>query len=324
MAHPSTPQKPVSSSYSSHSTPYTASSASGHGEGTAQTQEDVKKIMGQELQGATCTGPISDVLEKHCPVNEDVFNAVVKRVHRDPSIKGQLETWPSGASESQYYDHFIGLVNAIIVKCLKHVVSSVYSKLQFYKYDRNMAEGQGKDSPLKPDILGLTRRMENDERVSWRDVDFPVEVKSSWSNLILQAATYARCIRAFQRNRRIITMIYFNHVTRQVKVGIHTVSWLCVTKESIDIRELETMVRLFLGICSWSDRFEAGFDVTCNDEEVFIPAHGIYKRVQSLCSRPSARGRQTRVDLMTKVKGPFSQKPGSKSTGELNIRMEFL
>ena len=183
---------------------------------------------------------------------------------------------------------------------------SVYKNTKFETYDRPMAEGTGKDSPIKPDLISRSSKRPWTDTASWTEVDLCVEVKDDFGLLVSQASTYARCLFYFQRARRFVPMIYLYHPTKEVYFGIYTASWLCMSNP-IDIgsaRGLQEFVKSMACIYSCQDWWEAGFDTSCNMRKCNIKGLGVYSFTDNLCLRNSVLGRRTRVDVVDKSTFP--------------------
>jgi hypothetical protein len=172
-----------------------------------------------------------------------------------------------------------------------------YDDIVFFKHDRQMTEGVG-GWPLKPDCLGCRGPPPSDRNsVSWGEVEFVIEVKNTWAALIMQGATYARAILAYRSSRRFAVVICFNHndgcarICLYHRAGMYSTEALKLTDKS----GFKTFVSAIVGLLSWSNKYEAGMDMSRNNNAFYIPSFGIYNIVNTFCNRQVVRGRATRV-----------------------------
>ncbi|HEV7737533.1 MAG TPA: hypothetical protein VGO47_09210, partial [Chlamydiales bacterium] len=292
------------------STPLTKTSAKPPDSG-ARLQSELKREMKGELEDAVYQSP--DPFEKTYPTlpPADILTIVEKLLNgKQPNDYLEDLGFPKKGLESRYYLPFSKLLNNVktAMTTLGFTAGSVYANVEFEVYDREMADGTDNDAKLKPDIIA--RRKDTPETVlpasaSWRQVELCVEVKSHWSELVAQANTYARCLFAFQRNRRFVPMIFFKQDAMEVKFGMYTTAWLCHSEPGLELRAesgfrdfVEQIARLF----SCRNRWQAGFDRSINNGECYIQGHGVYNLKENICYRISARGRRTRVDIIQKSK----------------------
>ncbi|KAG8976131.1 hypothetical protein FRB94_002826 [Tulasnella sp. JGI-2019a] len=92
--------------------------------------------------------------------------------------------------------------------------SSLFGNNQFVPYNKEMADGAEDASPLKPDILLLFCPPNASVAARWRDIFCAVEVNGSWSELLVQAATYGRALFHARKTRRYAMVISINHVEK--------------------------------------------------------------------------------------------------------------
>ncbi|HEV7738591.1 MAG TPA: hypothetical protein VGO47_14620, partial [Chlamydiales bacterium] len=236
------------------------------------------------------------------PQDDSTVNKVVHSLRKNKSW-----TFPGKqAGERQFHEPFTGLLNAIKDEVQKLCKLEVYKNLKFEMYDANMNEGVDNDEPLKPDIIARQASISTSNKVaSWKEIEFVGEVKAQWPDLVAQAATYARAILAFQRNRRWVPVIFFKHTSMEVKIGIFTASWLCMTKKSMSIADTSSagfgsFVKNIARIVACNSRWHGGFDTSCNDQVIYIPRCGQYVFEDQIFSRDSVRGCRTRIYLVRK------------------------
>ena len=84
--------------------------------------------------------------------------------------------------------------------------------------DREMLASIEGAHPVKPHLI-LTRhkKLGSKERVTWRDVDVAIEVKSEWQNLVLQGATYAPALVYSNWMLTFALVIGINHKSRGIR-----------------------------------------------------------------------------------------------------------
>jgi hypothetical protein len=274
----------------------------------ARKQEDLIADMKSELGDAVYQS--DNLFEKIFPAHPHV-DRITERVKK---AKRKF-AFPKNTTESHYYEPFAELLNTIIdaMNSLGLLTDEhIYKHLRFETYDKPMNAGTDTDDPIKPDLIARQRDPSNSKPLrqpaSWKEVEFCVEVKDQWAPLIAQAATYARCILAFQRNRRFVPVIFFKHSSMEVKFGVYTASWVCISSTALNIADknpdgFKKLVGEMARIIDCKSRWSAGFDSTCNNQFIHIPGAGLYKFTENMCNRQTVRGRRTRVDLIEKVKG---------------------
>ncbi|HEV7738434.1 MAG TPA: hypothetical protein VGO47_13830, partial [Chlamydiales bacterium] len=248
---------------------------------------------------------------------------------RDPdAYLKELEFPPKGSSESDFYGPLSRLLNNVKNEMTTlGVMGSIYAKLKFEVYDKEMADGTDNDAKLKPDIIARqkdTPATVLPKSASWRQVELCVEVKSNWSDLVAQASTYARCLFGFQRNRRFVPMIFFKQDAMEVKFGMYTTAWLCHSEPGHRLTQrdgFEYFVKQIARLFSCENRWQAGFDCSTNNGKCYIQGHGVYDLKENICYRISARGRRTRVDIIKKS-GAVSDMP--RSEFHYSISLPFI
>jgi hypothetical protein len=281
----------------------------------------LKREIKGELEDAVFQSP--DPFEKTYPTlpPADVL-MIVEKLLNGKQLNDYLEHLglPLQGPESLYYLPFSKLLNNVktVMTALGFTAGSVYANVEFEVYDREMADGTEDDAKLQPGIIARQKDMSKTtlpDSASWREVELCVEVKMNWSDLVAQASTYARCLFAFQRNRRFVPMIFFKQDTLEVKFGMYTPAWLCHSQKGLELRVesgFQDFVKCIARLFSRGSRWQAGFDSSTNNRECYIPGYGVYELKQNICYRISARGRRTRVDVIQRSKN-LAGAPRSKS-----------
>jgi hypothetical protein len=67
---------------------------------------------------------------------------------------------------------------------------SHYKSLSFSKYDRVTEDDVDGALAPKPDLVGCDEEITGSNKVSWNAIRIPVQVKKSWLDTVVQAATY--------------------------------------------------------------------------------------------------------------------------------------
>lgn len=113
------------------------------------------------------------------------------------------EKWVrQGAGGSDSYSYVASLFNFIHDIHNSHVsTETVYKKLRFGVYDRDMAHGIGSSHPLKPSLLGSRWLPEEGYSMRWRAVDLAVVFENNWKLLLAQANTYAHALFHTRKSR---------------------------------------------------------------------------------------------------------------------------
>ena len=296
---PETPQRSSPISSQPHSTPLSQNSSK-LPESDKRTQDVLKLTMRQELAGAVFK---SDRLIEHiypnCPDSE--AHNVITHMTKKNTLR--FDPVPN-TKEEDSYKPFIHLLNGIIEAMdeKKLMKNSVYKDTKFEVYDKPMKEGTGSDDALKPDLISRSSKRSGTTSASWTEVELCVEVKNNFMDMVAQGSTYARSLFYFQRARRFVTMIYLHHGRKEVRFGIYTASWLCLSNPiNIGIEPgLREFVKSMVRIYSCRNWWDAGFDTSCNMRKCSIKGLGVYSITDNLCHRNSILGRRTRVDVMDK------------------------
>ncbi|KAJ3784708.1 hypothetical protein GGU10DRAFT_314422 [Lentinula aff. detonsa] len=186
--------------------------------------------------------------------------------------------------EREHYQSIIAFMNQGIGSSLARLPKdhkALYGDLKFYVWDKPTKDGIEGAQPLKPDGAGVLG-FEADEldNLFWsppaeggQQIAIPVEVKGSWSELVLQAATYARCMFSASPLRQFVPVIGY-------KQNEHSLRFLvfhrggCTSSEPLDLDEPDGQkgfIHLLVSILTWRTRADAGFPAWCNDAQVCLP-----------------------------------------------------
>ncbi|KAF8577237.1 hypothetical protein K439DRAFT_565395 [Ramaria rubella] len=208
-----------------------------------------------------------------------------------------MKPWPNSSAKRDHYKSYAWFINKILSLSSEKIPTSFHKHLCFSVYDHTVLEGADMDSPLKPDIVGCHRKLRNDERVLWKDVEVFVEVKSRWPEMISQASTYTRCCLAFQQNRDFITAIHVNHMCQEMRLGVYGRFGLIATKACILSTQdgFIDFVKAIVGIYSLNSARSAGIDASRTNTQFRLPHGKLYSIGNGLCNRRCVRGHAMRV-----------------------------
>ena len=126
--------------------------------------------------------------------------------------------------------------------------------------------------------------LEPGERVAWnlspegssiKRVLVPVEVEANWAPIVIQAATYARCLFGARPSRQFSVVLGFRHTVAKLRFlvfhrGGLTGSKPCSVK---DPQGRKDILRIFFSILRWTSVNDAGFLEFFNDSEMCLPCH---------------------------------------------------
>ncbi|KAF4605844.1 hypothetical protein EYR40_004634 [Pleurotus pulmonarius] len=315
---PSTPSKRVRRFFLAQHTPYnlkfnvhsphTQNMTTNQVVEKQRTQEELEKILCQELQYVTYQG---DWVASHfCPAGAQTVEQVIEHLRKadiwEPSTGTALnadcmKTWPAkGSGETAFYNPFATLLNEIVdslAACYPGEYKCSYLRhARFKGYARTMQESVSGEYVLKPDIVAVTKRLLKKARASWYSTVLAGEVKSSWRQLVPQAGTYARCMFAASDHRIFIPMLALDHSTSTFRLLFYHRSGVLATH----VMDLHTasgfkdFVSTIVGIWLWREPSQIGYVPTqlptylsFNDTKYFI--HHV------VCRRQAIRGRVTTV-----------------------------
>ncbi|KAJ3991403.1 hypothetical protein F5050DRAFT_1197572 [Lentinula boryana] len=193
--------------------------------------------------------------------------------------------------ERKHYPGFIDFLNEGIKSSLAQLPKdhkALYRDLKFYVWDRPTKDGIEGAQPLKPDGAGVLG-FEADEldNLFWsppaeggEQIAIPVEVKDNWSELLLQAATYARCMFSASPLRQFVLVIGYKHNEHSLRFLVFHRGG-CTSSEPLDLdhpKGQEGFIHLLVSILTWRTRADAGFPAWCNDAQVCLPGRNAADR----------------------------------------------
>jgi len=328
----------MSSSSAPTSTPLRASSKkikSDHHTPPVSHQSDLKESLSKEIRNHTWEFDAERIAKMLSAANKGPSAALVDSAH-EALGKKVSSVWPTADAEQLWYPPLAVFLNDCVDVCHrvldKHPGSvergsRVYDRLRFIEFDKPMVDGVEGASPVKPDLVGGLD-LEPDERVAWspqgsstKQALIPVEVKANWAPIIIQAATYARCLFSASPSRQFSVALGFRHTEAELRFlvfhrGGLTGSKACSVK---DPQGQKDILRIFLSILQWKSANDAGFLEFFNNSEMCLPRHkddetGTVANVtEVLHDGLCVRGRASRVLLMSHPTGQ-----GTKSELPIN------
>jgi len=237
--------------------------------------------------------------------------------------RGVSPVWPTVDTEGEraWYTPLTVFLNNCVDAC--HEVldnlpgstergSRFYNRLKFIVHDKQTLNGVERVLPVEPGIVGGLDLVP-DERVAWspgntstNQVLIPVEVEASWSPVVTQATTYARCLFSASPSRQFSIVLGFQHTEAQLRFLVFHRSGLtgskpCSVKDPQGRRDI---LRIFLSILEWASANDAGLLEFFDDFEMPLLRHegdktGTVARVtEVLHDGPHVQGRGSRVLLM--------------------------
>ncbi|KAJ3991385.1 hypothetical protein F5050DRAFT_1207213 [Lentinula boryana] len=186
--------------------------------------------------------------------------------------------------ERMHYRGFIKFLNKGIGSSLAQLPKdhkALYRDLKFYVWDKPTKDGIEGAQPLKPDGAGVLG-FEAEELVNlfWSPpaeggerIAIPVEVKNNWSELVLQAATYARCMFSASPLRQFVLVIGYKHNEHSLRFLVFHRGG-CTGSKPLDLDRPDGQkgfIHLLVSILTWRTRADAGFPAWCNDAQVCLP-----------------------------------------------------
>ncbi|KAJ3983677.1 hypothetical protein F5890DRAFT_1566305 [Lentinula detonsa] len=193
--------------------------------------------------------------------------------------------------ERKHYPGFIDFLNEGIKSSLAQLPKghkALYRDLKFYVWDRPTKDGIEGAQPLKPDGAGvLGFGADKLDNLFWsppaeggEQIVIPVEVKDNWSELLLQAATYARCMFSASPLRQFVLVIGYKHDEHSLRFLVFHRGG-CTSSKPLDLDDpkgQEGFIHLLVSILTWRTRADAGFPAWCNDAQVCLPGRNAADR----------------------------------------------
>ena len=346
------------------STPLRGSSkkiSSGHYTSPVTSQYDLQESLSQEVHDHTWEFDAERIARMLSATGEGPPDALVDSAHKVLGKKTSL-VWPTTDDERQWYPPLAVFLNNYLEACHKALdkrhksaerSSRFYDRLNFIIYNRNTCDGVEGALPVKLGLVGGLG-LEPGKPVAWSPPDtsidrvlIPVEVKPSWAPVVVQAATYARCLFSASPSRQFSVVLGFRHTKAQLRFLVFHRSGLTGSKPCSveDPRGQKDILRIFLSILQWISTNDAGFLESFNDFDMTLIHNkgdktGTVARVaEVLHDGLCVRGRASRVLRMVyptgKEKEPESAisaldpaartcgHPGSKRQTEQGAKQEM-
>ena len=198
-------------------------------------QDGLKRRMGAELSNQTFQFPPTRIAEMLCPfgISPPPIGGAVGSLESKltSAAKADLSSVSLAAGAEQPNDPPLELIlNACIESCVevidKHSTTPRwFDGLRFIVWDKEMSDGVDGAKPLKPDLAGVNYPPEN-VKLYWclveeggknRRILLPLEVKGYDSQLVTQAATYARALNSAVPFRAFELVLTYNHSSDQFR-----------------------------------------------------------------------------------------------------------
>lgn len=223
------------------------------------------------------------------------------------AAKSIPSTMSSGSGEREHYPSLAVYLNTVLEACRSVQNHQYYKDLRFCTYDRVTQDGIAGASALKPDLAGVLWEFGQDN-IWWAtppghstpSLLLPVEVKNNWPELIKQAGTYARCLFSAEPLRQFALVLGYVHIKGELRFLVFHRGGLTMSS-ILKSSERQQIVRLFLALCTWNTRGDAGLPDWCSGGKMRLPMNpndttGALFRVQdTLSSALSIRGRAPHV-----------------------------
>ncbi|KAI0754522.1 hypothetical protein C8Q80DRAFT_1139573 [Daedaleopsis nitida] len=174
--------------------------------------------------------------------------------------------------------------------------------LKFFVYDKETKDGvEGSASPLKPHLVGVASdEAGNDPGAS--GILLPVEVQKNWTEIIKQAATYARAMVSAAPLRLFSVVIGVNHERETLRFLIYHRGGLTMSHE-ISLQEPQgrhDVQSIIFAILLWRNHEDAGFPSFTTGTVSLLPSRDKDKPVTLITNKVlfkslSIRGRGTYV-----------------------------
>lgn len=254
---------------------------------------------------------------------DDVLDIAVEELKL--ALEREPIDFPSDTGEKAHYVPLATFFNLCLDVCRKAAKcddTHYYNGLRFIKWDRVTKDGVQGASALKPDVAGgymlnvdtkeLWWRPKSHEHRSFR-LEIPVEVKPELTELVSQAATYARALNDAFPLRQFSLVIGYDHVKQELRFLVFHAGGVtsCPPLNPTDPAHYPDILRLFLSLLTWKSNGDAGLPEWCNEDEVWIQRdrddrEGILMRIKEVYyNRLGVRGRGCRVARLT----PSSSSP---------------
>jgi len=294
-------------------------------------QLDLQKQLSKGIHDHAWEFDAKRIAEMLSAAGKAPSNALVDSAHKALEKRVQ-HIWPIVGTERTWYTPIAMFLNHCVDACHGALDGSCRSVewnrrwlggLKFVVYDKATEDGIEGVSPVKPDLVGGLD-VKPGERVAWSPKDphtnqvlLPVEVKENWAPMVVQAATYARCLFSASPSRQFALVLGFRHTTAELRFLVFHRGGLTTSKPFYvkDEQGQKDILRVFLSILSWASPNDAGFLEFYNDIEMSLLRHegdktGVVARVaEVLHDGLCVQGRASRVLLMNYPTGEGKSAP---------------
>jgi len=267
-------------------------------------------------------------------------------------LKEQASGWPTAGTELAWYPPIATFLNNCVSVCRDALRDSksaseidfhplLYDLLKFIVYDKITEDGVEGTSPIKLDLVG-DLDLGHDDRVArstqnprTKQMLLPVEAGVDWAPMVLQAATYARCLFSASPSRQFAVVLGFRHTKVELRFLVFHRGGLTGSKP-LPVKDgpgQKDILRILLSILNWGSAEDAGFPGFCNDFETFLFRHkdnndddGVVASVaEVLHDGHCVQGRVSRVLLVSyprKEPDPHTSAPGPTTRTRKRRRTE--
>jgi len=265
---------------------------------------------------------------------ETLVNTAYRSLHK--VLKNQASGWPTVGAERAWNLPIATFLNNCVSVCRDALRDSksaseidshplLYDLLKFIVYNKITGDGVEGASPVKPDLVGGLD-LEPNDRVAWspensetKQVLLPVEVKAEWAPMVIQAATYARCLFSASPSRQFAVVLGFRHTKAELRFLVFHRGGLTGSKP-LSVKDepgQKDILRILLSVLNWRSAEDAGFTGFYNNFEMSLFRHeddksGVVASVaEVLHDGLCIQGRASRVILMSypTVEGKKSESP---------------
>jgi hypothetical protein len=226
---------------------------------------------------------------------------------------------PTSKAEVDHYGSLITFLNACLDACRCVYNKSIYyNKLNFISFNRPTQDGVLGASPLKPDGAGANGVRAGELKLWWRPktgdrsktMEIPVEVKSTWRELVAQSGTYARAMRNARPLRQFSLVLAYNHSDHALRFLVFHAGGLTASPP-LKLNKpdhYKNILCLILSLLTWKTPGDAGLPEWTNDVEMFLQKNpddqeGLRMLIdKALYAMRGLRGRCSQVSSLTPFK----------------------
>ncbi|KAF5346099.1 hypothetical protein D9757_014020 [Collybiopsis confluens] len=223
-----------------------------------------------------------DTIENYDCYIDTLADAVAEAQKNFTERRPSQLLWPTHDDERRHYPGLVDFLNTGLNSCKAglgdEVQQAIYKDLKFYVWDKPMQDGVDGAHPLEPDFARVFGE-EKPNSLFWsapskgKGTKIPVEVKGSWSELIAQAATYARALFSANPLRQFALVIGYNHKEHAMRFLVFHRGGLTASKplELNSEQGQKDLILLLSSILTWKSLADAGFPSWCNETQVYLP-----------------------------------------------------